>query len=102
MFSRSLGGDSIRHGVRVLAVIPARSRPRSTSPNQPFGQGTVRRREPLARHHGGLADEARRHHRRGVRHGRVLASDYCNYISGSSILIDGGLLSDSAIGVRRG
>ena len=31
-----------------------------------------------------------------------LASDRCSYISGSSILIDGGLLSDSAIGVRRG
>ena len=31
-----------------------------------------------------------------------LASDHCSYISGSSILIDGGLLTDSAIGVRRG
>jgi hypothetical protein len=31
-----------------------------------------------------------------------LASDHCSYISGSSILIDGGLLTDAAIGVRRG
>jgi NAD(P)-dependent dehydrogenase (short-subunit alcohol dehydrogenase family) len=31
-----------------------------------------------------------------------LCSDRCTYISGSSILIDGGLLSDSAIGVKRG
>ena len=31
-----------------------------------------------------------------------LASDRASYISGSSILIDGGLLTDSAIGVKRG
>jgi NAD(P)-dependent dehydrogenase (short-subunit alcohol dehydrogenase family) len=31
-----------------------------------------------------------------------LASDQAAYISGSSILIDGGLLADSAIGVKRG
>ena len=31
-----------------------------------------------------------------------LASDHASYISGSSILIDGGLLTDSAIGVKRG
>ena len=31
-----------------------------------------------------------------------LVSDHASYISGSSILIDGGLLKDSAIGVKRG
>ena len=31
-----------------------------------------------------------------------LVSDHASYISGSSILIDGGLLTDSAIGVKRG
>ena len=31
-----------------------------------------------------------------------LCSDYSSYISGSSITIDGGLLTDSAIGVKRG
>jgi NAD(P)-dependent dehydrogenase (short-subunit alcohol dehydrogenase family) len=31
-----------------------------------------------------------------------LASDHASYISGSAVTIDGGLLSDSAIGVRRG
>jgi NAD(P)-dependent dehydrogenase (short-subunit alcohol dehydrogenase family) len=30
-----------------------------------------------------------------------LASDHCSYISGASILIDGGLLTDSSIGVAR-
>ena len=31
-----------------------------------------------------------------------LASDHAQYISGSAVTIDGGPLSDSAIGVRRG
>jgi NAD(P)-dependent dehydrogenase (short-subunit alcohol dehydrogenase family) len=31
-----------------------------------------------------------------------LASDRASYISGSAVTIDGGLLSDSAIGVKRG
>jgi NAD(P)-dependent dehydrogenase (short-subunit alcohol dehydrogenase family) len=31
-----------------------------------------------------------------------LASDHASYISGSAVTIDGGLLADSAIGVRRG
>jgi NAD(P)-dependent dehydrogenase (short-subunit alcohol dehydrogenase family) len=31
-----------------------------------------------------------------------LASDHASYISGSAITIDGGLLADSAIGVKRG
>jgi 3-oxoacyl-[acyl-carrier protein] reductase len=31
-----------------------------------------------------------------------LASDHASYISGSAVTIDGGLLSDSAIGVKRG
>jgi hypothetical protein len=30
-----------------------------------------------------------------------LASERCSYISGSSVNIDGGLLADAAIGVRR-
>jgi NAD(P)-dependent dehydrogenase (short-subunit alcohol dehydrogenase family) len=31
-----------------------------------------------------------------------LCSDHASYISGSSIAIDGGLLVDSAVGVKRG
>ena len=31
-----------------------------------------------------------------------LCSDFSSYISGSSITIDGGLLTDSAVGVKRG
>jgi len=31
-----------------------------------------------------------------------LASDHASYISGSAVTVDGGLLADSAIGVRRG
>jgi NAD(P)-dependent dehydrogenase (short-subunit alcohol dehydrogenase family) len=31
-----------------------------------------------------------------------LCSDHASYISGSAVTIDGGLLSDSAIGVKRG
>jgi hypothetical protein len=31
-----------------------------------------------------------------------LASDRASYISGSAVAIDGGLLTDSAIGVKRG
>jgi NAD(P)-dependent dehydrogenase (short-subunit alcohol dehydrogenase family) len=31
-----------------------------------------------------------------------LCSDLASYISGCAITVDGGLLSDSAVGVRRG
>jgi NAD(P)-dependent dehydrogenase (short-subunit alcohol dehydrogenase family) len=31
-----------------------------------------------------------------------LCSDHASYISGSAVTVDGGLLSDSAIGVKRG
>ena len=31
-----------------------------------------------------------------------LASDRASYISGSAVTIDGGLLADSAVGVKRG
>ncbi len=103
MFSRSLGGDSIRYGVRVLAVNPG---PVETEKHindtkrlakERFGDET-RWRDVMA----GLPMK------RAALPGEVsamvafLASDHCSYISGSSILIDGGLLTDSAIGVRRG
>jgi hypothetical protein len=103
MFSRSLGGDSIRHGVRVLAVNPG---PVETEKHiadtrrlaqEKFGDPDrwrdVMAGLPMKR--AALTDEVS---------GMVafLCSDHCNYISGSSILIDGGLLSDSAIGVKRG
>ena len=103
MFSRSLGGDSIRHGVRVLAVNPgpvetekhiADTRRLATEKfGDPERWRDVMAGLPMKR--AATTDEVS---------GMVafLASDYCNYISGSSILIDGGLLSDSAIGVKRG
>jgi NAD(P)-dependent dehydrogenase (short-subunit alcohol dehydrogenase family) len=103
MFSRSLGGDSIRHGVRVIAVNPG---PVETDM---FIANTRR----LARERFG--DENRWREimdrlpmKRAATTAEVsamvafLASDHCSYVSGSSILIDGGLLTDSAIGVRRG
>lgn len=103
MFSRSLGGDSIRYGVRVLAVNPG---PVETEKHikdtqrlakEKFGDET-RWRDVM----GGLPMK------RAATPGEVssmvafLASDHCAYISGESIRIDGGLLNDSANGVKRG
>jgi NAD(P)-dependent dehydrogenase (short-subunit alcohol dehydrogenase family) len=102
MFSRSLGGDSIRYGVRVLAVNPG---PVET---ELFINNTKR----LAKQRFG--DENRWREimdrlpmKRAATTAEVsamvafLASDHCSYISGASILIDGGLLTDSSIGVAR-
>jgi NAD(P)-dependent dehydrogenase (short-subunit alcohol dehydrogenase family) len=103
MFSRSLGGDSIRHGVRVVAVNPG---PVETEKH-------IRDTERLAQEKFG--DKSRwRDVMSGLPMKRAalpaevssmvafLASDHASYISGSAVTIDGGLLSDSAIGVRRG
>ena len=103
MFSRSLGGDSIRHGVRVVAVNPGpvetekhiadTSRLAKERFGDPSRWRDVMAGLPMKR--AATTDEVA---------GMVafLASDYASYISGSSILIDGGLLSDAAIGVKRG
>lgn len=103
MFSRSLGGDSIRYGVRVLAVNPG---PVETEKHindtrrlakEKFGDENrwrdVMSGLPMKR--AATTDEVS---------GMVafLCSDFSSYISGSSISIDGGLLTDSAIGVKRG
>jgi NAD(P)-dependent dehydrogenase (short-subunit alcohol dehydrogenase family) len=103
MFSRSLGGDSIRHGVRVVAVNPG---PVETEKH-------IRDTERLAQERFG--DKSRwRDVMAGVPMKRAalpeevsamvafLASDHASYISGSAVTIDGGLLADSAVGVRRG
>ncbi len=103
MFSRSLGGDSIRHGVRVVAVNPG---PVETEKH-------IRDTERLAQERFG--DKSRwRDVMAGLPMQRAalpeevsamvafLASDHASYISGSAVTIDGGLLSDSAIGVKRG
>ena len=103
MFSRSLGGDSIRHGVRVVAVNPG---PVETEKH-------IRDTERLAQEKFG--DKSRwRDVMAGLPMKRAalpeevssmvafLASDRASYISGSAVTIDGGLLSDSAIGVKRG
>ena len=71
MFSRSLGGDSIRHGVRVVAVNPGRWRPRSTSATPSGWRRKIRRQVALARRRGGAADEARGAARGGLGHGGV-------------------------------
>ena len=102
MFSRSLGGDSVRYGVRVLVVNPG---PVETDMH-------IANTKRLAKEKFG--DENRwRDIMAGLPMKRAalpaevsamvafLASDHCSYISGSSILIDGGLLTDSAIGVKR-
>lgn len=103
MFSRSLGGDSIRHGVRVLAVNPG---PVETEKH-------INDTRRLAKERFG--DENRwRDVMSGLPMKRAattdevssmvafLCSDHASYISGSSIAIDGGLLVDSAVGVKRG
>jgi 3-oxoacyl-[acyl-carrier protein] reductase len=102
MFSRSLGGDSIRYGVRVVVVNPG---PVETD-------ALIRHTKRLAKERFG--DEERWREvmervpmKRAATTAEVsglvafLASDHCSYVSGSSIDIDGGLLSDAAIGVRR-
>jgi NAD(P)-dependent dehydrogenase (short-subunit alcohol dehydrogenase family) len=102
MFSRSLGGDSIRYGVRVLVVNPG---PVETD-------ALIAHSSRLAKERFG--DESRWReimHRVPMKRAATtaevaamvtfLASDRCAYVSGSSILIDGGLLSDAALGVRR-
>jgi hypothetical protein len=103
MFSRSLGGDSVRHGVRVVAVNPG---PVETEKH-------IRDTERLAEERFG--DKSRwRDVMAGLPMRRAalpeevssmvafLASDHAAYISGSSVTIDGALLSDAAIGVKRG
>lgn len=103
MFSRSLGGDSIRHGVRVVAVNPG---PVETEKH-------IRDTERLAQERFG--DKSRWREvmsglpmRRAATPNEVsamvafLASDRASYISGSAVTVDGGLLADSAIGVKRG
>lgn len=103
MFSRALGGDSIRHGVRVVAVNPgpvetdklegdARRRA-----GQRFGDperwreifaGLPMRRAASTDEIAGLV--------------AFLASDHAAYISGVDIDVDGGMLADAALGVKRG
>jgi len=103
MFSRSLGGDSIRYGVRVIAVNPG---PVETEKH-------IADTERLAQERFG--DKSRwRDVMSGLPMKRAattdevssmvafLCSDLASYISGSAVTIDGGLLSDSAIGVKRG
>jgi NAD(P)-dependent dehydrogenase (short-subunit alcohol dehydrogenase family) len=102
-FSRSLGGDSIRYGVRVVAVNPG---PVET-------EKLIKDLSSLAREKFG--DESRwRDIMAGLPMKRAattdevaslcvfLASDRAGYISGASFLVDGGLLCDSAVGVKRG
>jgi NAD(P)-dependent dehydrogenase (short-subunit alcohol dehydrogenase family) len=103
MFSRSLGGDSIRHGVRVVAVNPGPVeteklvRDTEQLAQERFGD-KARWREVMARlpmQRAALPEEV-------SAMVAFLASDHASYISGSAVTIDGGLLADSAIGVRRG
>ena len=102
MFSRSLGGESVRHGVRVVAVNPG---PVET-------EKTLNDTKALARERFG--DETRWRElnarfpmQRAATTNEVsdmvafLASDRAAYISGVSIDIDGGLLSDASVGVKR-
>jgi NAD(P)-dependent dehydrogenase (short-subunit alcohol dehydrogenase family) len=103
MFSRALGGDSIRYGVRVVCVNPG---PVETEKHindtkrlakQKFGDESrwrdVMSGLPMKR--AALPEEV-------SAMVAFLASDHASYISGSSVQIDGGLLTDSSIGVKRG
>jgi NAD(P)-dependent dehydrogenase (short-subunit alcohol dehydrogenase family) len=103
MFSRSLGGDSIRYGVRVVAVNPGpvetekHIRDTERLAQEKFGDKTrwrdVMSGLPMKR--AALPEEV-------SSLVACLASDHASYISGSAVTVDGGLLADSAIGVRRG
>jgi NAD(P)-dependent dehydrogenase (short-subunit alcohol dehydrogenase family) len=103
MFSRSLGGDSIRYGVRVVAVNPG---PVETEKHiadterlaqERFGDKS-RWREVMS----GLPMKRAATTEEVASMVAFLASDLASYISGSAVTIDGGLLSDAAIGVKRG
>jgi NAD(P)-dependent dehydrogenase (short-subunit alcohol dehydrogenase family) len=103
MFSRSLGGDSIRYGVRVVAVNPGpvetekHIRDTERLAQEKFGDAT-RWRDVMA----GLPMKRAALPAEVSAMVAFLASDHASYISGSAITIDGGLLSDAAIGVKRG
>ncbi|HEY2134321.1 MAG TPA: short-chain dehydrogenase/reductase [Xanthobacteraceae bacterium] len=103
MFSRSLGGDSIRYGVRVMAVNPGpvetekHIRDTERLAKEKFGDPT-RWRDVMA----GLPMKRAALPAEVSAMVAFLCSDHASYISGSAVTIDGGLLSDSAIGVRRG
>ena len=102
MFTRSLGGDSIRHGVRVVGVNPG-----PVETEKYIGDA-----ERLAAERLGDKDRWRELMKvlpmqRPATSEEVsamvalLASDRSAYISGTIVTIDGGLLSDAAMGVRR-
>lgn len=103
MFSRSLGGDSIRHGVRVVAVNPGpvetekHIRDTERLAQEKFGDSS-RWRDVMA----GLPMKRAALPAEVSSMVAFLASDHASYISGSAVTIDGGLLSDAAIGVKRG
>ena len=103
MFSRSLGGDSIRYGVRVVAVNPGpvetekHIRDTERLAQEKFGDAS-RWRDVMA----GLPMKRAALPEEVSAMVAFLASDHASYISGSAITIDGGLLSDAAIGVKRG
>ena len=103
MFSRSLGGDSIRYGVRVLAVNPGPVETEklvkdvSRLAQEKFGDAS-RWRDVMA----GLPMKRAATTDEVASLCAFLASDRAGYISGASFLVDGGLLCDSAVGVKRG
>jgi hypothetical protein len=103
MFSRSLGGDSIRYGVRVMAVNPGpvetekHIRDTERLAKEKFGDPS-RWRDVMA----GLPMKRAALPEEVSAMVAFLCSDHASYISGSAVTIDGGLLSDSAIGVKRG
>lgn len=103
MFSRSLGGDSIRYGVRVLAVNPGPVETEklvkdvSILAQEKFGDAS-RWRDVMA----GLPMKRAATTDEVASLCAFLASDRAGYISGASFLVDGGLLCDSAVGVKRG
>jgi NAD(P)-dependent dehydrogenase (short-subunit alcohol dehydrogenase family) len=103
MFSRSLGGDSIRYGVRVMAVNPGpvetekHIRDTERLAKEKFGDPS-RWRDVMA----GLPMKRAALPEEVSAMVAFLCSDHTSYISGGAVTIDGGLLSDSAIGVKRG
>ncbi len=92
-FTKALALEMATHGITVNAVAPGLIDTEIVAHLKEEARAEFVRRIPMARF-GTPEDIA----------GLVsfLASDRASYISGSAVTIDGGLLSDSAIGVKRG
>ena len=101
-FSRALGGDSTRHGVRVLAVNPG-----PVETDKLLGDAKRRAIERFGDAERWREIFAALPMRRAATTEEIsglvafIASDHAGYVSGVAIDVDGGMSSDAALGVKR-